>query len=82
MNSVLRKEVASRQSRLPELKLYPGPVHIIFGADDLYLNSGLARDFHFWFPHSTLDLIPQAAHYVQLDRPEEVVKIINRRILQ
>jgi haloalkane dehalogenase len=80
MNSVLRQEVAGRQSRLPELKAYRGPVHIIFGDDDRYLNSGLAREFHTWFPRSTLDLIPQAAHYVQLDQPERVVKALNHRI--
>lgn len=48
----------------------------MFGAEDPYLNPGVARDFHRLFPAATLTLVGGAAHYVQLDRPERVATVI------
>jgi haloalkane dehalogenase len=56
----------------PRLKAFGRPVDIVFGAEDRYLNTGVAQEFHRLFPHSELHLISHAAHYVQLDEPAEV----------
>ncbi len=52
------------------------PVRIIFGASDPYLNVGVARRFHELFPTSELFLLPGAYHYVQIDEPEEVARLL------
>jgi haloalkane dehalogenase len=40
------------------------------------LNSGVARTFHEFLPGSELFLIPGARHFVQLDEPEQVARLI------
>jgi len=52
------------------------PVKIIFGDDDSYLNRGVAKEFHALFPNSTLKLIENSGHYVQIDKPKEVAEVI------
>ena len=52
------------------------PVRIIFGASDPYLNAGVAKRFHELFPTSELFLLPGAYHYVQIDEPEEVARLL------
>ena len=54
----------------------PAPVRIVFGAADPYLNVGVARRFHELFPRSELFLLPTARHYVQVDEPAEVARVI------
>jgi pimeloyl-ACP methyl ester carboxylesterase len=52
------------------------PVRIIFGDADPSLNSDVARTFHEFLPGSELFLIPGARHFVQLDEPEQVARLI------
>ncbi|HZA29195.1 MAG TPA: alpha/beta hydrolase [Gammaproteobacteria bacterium] len=59
-----------------ELALFDRPVRIIFGDSDPYLNADVARSFHVAFPTSELFLLPGARHYVQMDEPEEVARLI------
>ncbi len=61
---------------VPRLRSFPRPVRIIFGAGDRWLNAGVARRFHQLFPNSELFLLPQAGHYVQVDEPAEVSRLI------
>jgi pimeloyl-ACP methyl ester carboxylesterase len=49
-------------------------VRIIFGASDA-LNK-VAQTFHELFPASDLFLLPNARHFVQMDEPEEVGRLI------
>lgn len=58
------------------MKAFRRPVRIIFGAKDRYLNTGVARRFHELFPTSDLFLIAEAKHFVQIDEPEEVARLI------
>ena len=51
-------------------------MRIIFGDADPYLNQGVARSFHEFFPTSELFLLPGARHYVQMDEPDEVARLI------
>jgi pimeloyl-ACP methyl ester carboxylesterase len=59
-----------------ELAKFDRPVRIIFGASDPYLNKGVAERFHELFPTSDLFLLPGARHFVQMDEPEEVGRLI------
>ena len=78
--SVLWQELEARRAFVPRVQQFKKPVHIIFGADDPYLNTGVARDFRQLFSNSTLDLVGQAGHYVQLDRADEVGRIMRDRL--
>lgn len=75
-NAVLPGEVAKRSASAPRLRQFGRPVSIVFGAEDPYLNVGVAKEFHALFPKSAVHLIAGAAHYVQLDQPEAVAKQI------
>ena len=80
--SVLWQELEARRAVVPRVQQFKKPVHIIFGADDPYLNPGVARDFKQLFSNSSLDLVTQAGHYVQLDRSEEVGRLVRERLSQ
>jgi haloalkane dehalogenase len=74
----LWEEVKAREREIPRLRAFSRPVQIIFGSEDPYLNVGVAKDFQRLFSNVTLDLIPNAGHYVQLDNPEAVAKVMQR----
>lgn len=59
-----------------KLRQLKRPVRIIFGASDPYLNKGVAQKFHELFPTSDLFLLPTARHFVQMDEPAEVARLI------
>jgi pimeloyl-ACP methyl ester carboxylesterase len=61
---------------IPRLKKFRRPVRIIFGDADAYLNQGVAKTFHELFPTSDLFLLPGARHFVQMDEPKEVARLI------
>ena len=68
--------VRSRTQMIPKLKKFRRPVRIIFGDADRSLNGGVARTPHEFLPGSELFLIPGAQHFVQLDEPEQVARLI------
>jgi haloalkane dehalogenase len=76
LNRDLRSAVAAGTSALPRLRRFSRPVRIIFGAADPYLNRRVARRFHQLLPTSELFLLPGARHYVQIDEPQEVARLI------
>jgi haloalkane dehalogenase len=76
LNEDLRPTIRAGSETAPRLKEFPRPVRIIFGASDPYLNSGVAQRFHELFPTSDLFLLPTARHFVQMDEPEEVARLI------
>jgi haloalkane dehalogenase len=61
---------------IPRMRAFKRPVRIIFGDADPYLNISVAGRFHELFPGSDLFLLPGARHYVQVDEPEKVAKLI------
>jgi len=75
LTSDLQATLRADTQRLPELKTFARPVRIIFGADDPYLNPGVAEHFHEAFPTSELFLLPKG-HWPQLDGPEEVARLL------
>jgi haloalkane dehalogenase len=76
LNADLLGSTISRRKRFPEMRSFPRPVRIVFGAADPYLNKGVARRFHELFTGSEIFLLPGARHYVQVDEPEEVARLI------
>ncbi len=76
LNEDLLFTVRDRTKRIPQMNAFRRPVRIIFGASDPYLNVGVARRFHELFPTSELFLLPGAYHYVQIDEPEEVARLL------
>ena len=76
LNEDLLPTVRSRTKMVPRLREYRRPVRIIFGDADPYLNKGVAQSFHELFPTSDLFLLPGARHYVQMDEPEKVARLI------
>lgn len=74
--SVLWAEIDTRRREIPRLQQFKKPVHIIFGADDPFLNIGVAREFDKLFENSSLYLINGASHYVQLDEAKKVGAIL------
>ncbi len=76
LNEDLLPTVRSRTTMIPKLKEFRRPVRIIFGDADPYLNKGVAQKFHELFPTSDLFLLPGARHFVQMDEPEEVARLI------
>jgi pimeloyl-ACP methyl ester carboxylesterase len=76
LNRDLRSALAAGTAKVPWLRRFGRPVRIVFGAADPYLNAGVARRFHQLFPTSELFLLPDARHYVQLDQPQQVARLI------
>jgi pimeloyl-ACP methyl ester carboxylesterase len=76
LNEDLLPTVRSRSKMIPRLKEFGRPVRIIFGDADPYLNKGVAQKFHEMFPTSDLFLLPGARHFVQMDEPKEVARLI------
>jgi haloalkane dehalogenase len=76
LNEDLLPTIRSRTQIAPQLKEFRPPVRIIFGDADPYLNKGVAQRFHELFPASDLFLLHTARHFVQMDEPEEVARLI------
>jgi len=76
LNEDLLPTIRARSRMIPKLREFRRPVRIIFGDADPYLNKGVAQSFHEFFPTSDLFLLPKARHFVQMDEPEEVARLI------
>ncbi len=76
LNRALRAELERNAARTARLASFRPPVRIIFGEDDPYLNVGVARDFDKLYGDADLFLIKGAGHFVQVDKPERVAKLI------
>jgi haloalkane dehalogenase len=76
LNQDLPATIAARTAEIPRLQQFDRPVRIIFGAADPYLNARVARRFHELLPTSELFLLPGARHYVQVDEPAEVARLL------
>jgi haloalkane dehalogenase len=54
------------------------PVSVIFGELDGYLNPSLGADIAGLFKDASLDLVPDASHWPQIDQPDLVAGLIKR----
>ncbi|MBS7806791.1 alpha/beta hydrolase [Variovorax sp. PCZ-1] len=78
--SVLWQELEARQANVQRMQKFKKPVHTIFGADDPYLNSDVAVEFNRLFTVGSLHLLSGAGHYVQLDEPAQVGRILREQL--
>jgi pimeloyl-ACP methyl ester carboxylesterase len=76
LNEDLASTIRSRTKIVQRLKDFRRPVRIVFGDADPYLNKSVAQEFHELFPTSDLFLLPGARHFVQMDEPEAVARLI------
>lgn len=76
LNEDLLRAIRSGTRQLPKLREFGRPVRIIFGDADPYLNKGVAQRFRELFPASELFLVPGAGHFVQMDEPAQVARLI------
>jgi haloalkane dehalogenase len=76
LTSDLHATLQANTRRMPELKAFDRPVRIIFGAEDPYLNPGVARSLHEALPTSDLSLLPKKGHWPQLDGAPEVAQLL------
>ena len=76
LNEDLLGTVRAGSKNVAKLRQFRRPVRIIFGSSDPYLNKGVAEAFHELFPASDLFLLGSARHFVQMDEPEEVARLI------
>ncbi|TAG80052.1 MAG: alpha/beta hydrolase [Betaproteobacteria bacterium] len=74
--AALWPEIAARANEVERMKKFAKPVRIVFGADDPFLNPGVAKSFANQFGTSCIQLLPKAGHYVQLDRPDAVARAL------
>lgn len=54
------------------------PVHIVWGSEDAWIPVDRAHRLHTAIPHSTLAVIPDAGHLIQLDAPEALTAELTR----
>lgn len=66
-------ELALNASRIPRMQALDIPVKLIWGENDPYINTGVARDFQSHLKRPSLHLLP-AGHWPQLDEPELVAE--------
>ena len=76
LTSDLHATLQANTRRMPDLKAFDRPVRIIFGAEDPYLNTGVARSLHEALPTSDLSLLPKKGHWPQLGGAPEVAQLL------
>jgi haloalkane dehalogenase len=76
LNEDLLGTIRSASKNAPRLREFRRPVRIIFGGSDPYLNTGVAEAFHDLLPTSDLFVLASARHFVQMDEPVEVARLI------
>lgn len=76
LNEDLVGTIRAGSKHASRLREFRRPVRIIFGSSDPYLNKGVAEAFHELLPTSDLFLLANARHFVQMDEPEEVARLI------
>ena len=58
------------------------PVLVVWGKYDRFINIKLAFEIVERLPNAKLEIIDKAGHYVHMDKPEELVKVVTRFIEQ
>ncbi|BCB77464.1 alpha/beta fold hydrolase [Phytohabitans flavus] len=77
LNQDLLGTLVRRRRRIADMRRFTPPVRVVFGTQDRYLNARVARRFADLFPNADLHLLPGARHYVQVDQPERVGRLIS-----
>ncbi|WP_213979752.1 alpha/beta hydrolase [Sphingomonas sp. dw_22] len=64
-------ELTRNDARLALMEALDVPAKVIWGANDPYINAGVAEDFASHLRHASLRILP-AGHWLQIDEPELV----------
>jgi pimeloyl-ACP methyl ester carboxylesterase len=73
---LLALDSAETASLAPRLKDIVSPTAIVWGAHDPFLPTDVARRLHERIPGSTLDILPDARHFLPEDAPEKVAAVV------
>lgn len=76
MTAQLFPEVAGNDRNLAELEQLEIPFQLIWGAEDPYLNVGVAEDLARHLRTATVTIVSGAGHWPQIDRPDEVARAL------
>jgi haloalkane dehalogenase len=76
MTALLLPEVARNDGHLAELEQLDIPFRLIWGAEDPYLNIGVAEDLATHLRAATTTLLAGAGHWPQIDQPAEVAQAL------
>ncbi|MGH3250897.1 MAG: alpha/beta fold hydrolase, partial [Trebonia sp.] len=74
MTAQLLSEVARNDNHLAELERLDIPFRLIWGAEDPYLNTGVAEDLAMHLRTTTTTILAGAGHWPQIDQPDEVAR--------
>lgn len=72
---VLHDEIDHLNEALPSNYIFNGPALFIRGENSDYIGGPEAMDIAQHFPHSTIETIANAGHWVQAEQPEEFAKV-------
>ena len=77
------RQIAQADERLtdevePRYAQLDTPTHIVWGVDDTWIPVDRAHRLHAQIPHSSLAIIPEAGHLIQLDAPAHLTAEIAR----
>ena len=72
MTAQLLPEIARNDARLADLEKLDVPFQLIWGAEDPYLNTGVAEDLAGHLRSATTTILPGAGHWPQIDQPHAV----------
>jgi len=64
------------QAAISQIRRIDAPVLVIWGEQDRYLGSELAQPDPRWVPQARVERLPNASHWVHLDQPEEVNRLL------
>ena len=76
MEHLLALDSADTTALTPRLKDIVSPTAIVWGAHDPFLPTDVARRLHEQIPGSTLDILPDARHFLPEDAPEKVAGVV------
>lgn len=75
MTSDLYPNIVSNTGKISSLKRLDVPVSVIWGDEDPYLNTGVAKDLASEFKHADLHILP-LGHWPQIDDPKAVADLM------
>jgi pimeloyl-ACP methyl ester carboxylesterase len=76
LTAQLLPEVARNDQHLADLEQLDIPFRLIWGAEDPYLNTGVAQDLAGRLRNVTTTILPGAGHWPQIDQPDQVARAL------
>lgn len=73
---ILLQELAALSAALPVRAGYSGPVQFVRGGRSEYISAEDAGNFSQWFSGAELVTIPEAGHWVHVDAPQELDRLV------